>query len=409
MKVNYAGPYFDEKESNSAKETIDDGWLVMGKKCKIFEKTFPSLFNKSLGVLTNSGSSANLLMVESLKASKKIKRNEQIITPVSGFPTTVNPIIQCGFEPIFCDIELETLNIDINSIPENKAKAIIFAHVLGNPANMDLVTQYIKTNNIELMEDCCDALGSKYKGKKLGSFGIMSSCSFYPAHHITAGEGGFVSTSDINIYNILNSLRGWGGDCFCSGKVRDTKNGACGNRFGNWIEAFPNEVFDHRYIYSNIGYNLKPIEVQGAFLLEQLKKLPEITKKRKENWHRLNKIFSKYEEFFIIHKARKDCDVNWFAFPCTVRDRSIFKRFDFCYALEEAGIQTRPYFAGNLLLQPAYKDITNLTMQERKDNFPIATRVMVDTFFLGVAPTITNEHMNYIEETVDKIIKKLTK
>jgi len=416
MKVNYAGPYYNEKELVAAKEALDDGWLVMGKKCYKFERQFCKYFGKDHGIFTNSGSSANLLMISALKSNKLklLKDGDGVITPVSGFPTTVNPIIQNNLRPIFCDIELETLNINVDSIPDIDAKAMIFAHVLGNPANMKDVIDFCGPNDyhdddIILLEDCCDAVGSTYKEKKLGSFGLMSSCSMYPAHHITTlGEGGFVSTNDAKVHQTLLSLRGWGGGCHCSGKARDTVNGACGKRFSNWINAFSDESFDHRYVYSEIGYNLKPIEIQGAVGLEQLKKFDEIKRIRQKNWARLNSIFSQYEEFFIVHQPRKGCDVNWFAFPCTVRSRNVFKRFDFCHGLEKRGIQTRPYFAGNLLLQPAYKNITNLTTQERKDKFPVATRVMLDTFFLGVSPVITDKQLDYIEESVSIIMKDLT-
>jgi CDP-4-dehydro-6-deoxyglucose reductase, E1 len=411
MKVNYAGPFFGEEEYESALETLKDGWLVMGKKCLEFEKKFPNFMGKNNGILTNSGSSANLLMLSTLKSrnfEKRLKDGDKVITPVSGFPTTVNPILQTNLSPEFCDIELETLNIDVSTIKDNKAKAMIFAHVLGNPANMEEVISYCG-KDILLLEDCCDALISEYKGKLLGSFGEMSSCSFYPAHHITGGEGGFVSTNNPNAYKILKSLRGWGGDCYCCGKVRDTVKGACGTRFSNWIEAFPEHKFDHRYIYSEIGYNLKPIEIQGAFLLEQIKKIDEIKRLRNENWSRLEKIFKKYEEFFIVHHPREGSDPNWFAFPTTIRDRKVFTRFDFCQELENNSIQTRPYFAGNLLLQPAYKNVTDLTTEERMKNFPVASRVMLDTFFLGVSPTIKSEQIDYIEGIIDQAILKLTK
>ncbi len=266
--VQYSGPYFDSTEISAAVQTLLKGWLVLGNDAIEFEKRFPLLVNRTHGVVTNSGSSSNLLMIAALR-SKKLwgLTNESIITPVAGFPTTLNPILQLGFKPTFVDIELQTLNIDPLKIEEvvgpSRSKAIMFAHVLGNPPDMDAIMKIVNEYNLIFLEDCCDALGSTYKQYPLGSFGHLSSYSFYPAHHITMGEGGFVVCQSADIEKVVRSLREWGRGCYCVGKAANlSTKGMCGTRFKNWIPAFPDEIFDHKYVYEEIGYNLKPIELQ---------------------------------------------------------------------------------------------------------------------------------------------------
>jgi CDP-6-deoxy-D-xylo-4-hexulose-3-dehydrase len=280
--VQYAGPHFDENEYLSSIETILDGWLVLGTKGITFESKFPELVGKKYGVLTNSGSSSNLIMMSAL-ASKRLhnfKKGTGVITPIAGFPTTINPIFQVGFQPLFVDIDLDTLNLNIEQVEEQAkkgARVITFAHVLGNPPNMDELMSVIKKYNLVLLEDCCDALGSTYKDRPLGSFGEMASCSFYPAHHITMGEGGFVACNTFEQETVARSFREWGRGCYCVGmKAGLLKNGTCGNRFDNWLPSLPNEVFDHKYVYDEIGYNLKPIELQASIGLVQMTKLEEI-------------------------------------------------------------------------------------------------------------------------------------
>ena len=417
--VQYSGPYFDSTEYTRAIKTLLDGWLVMGSEGSEFERKCAPLFGKQYGVVTNSGSSSNLLMVAAL-ASKRLynfPKGTSIAVPVAGFPTTLNPIIQNGFTPAFVDIELDTLNIDIESLlrgleTEKHAgtpvKALMFAHVLGNPPNMDKIISLSKQYNIVILEDCCDSLGSTYRGAPLGSFGVMSSCSFYPAHHITMGEGGFVSCETKEIEKVIRSLRDWGRGCYCVGqKANLSKKGSCGCRYSNWLPAFPDEIFDHKYVYDEIGYNLKPIELQCSIGLEQLKKLPDIRAKRIHNYNRLFTIFSKYEEFFILPRATPWSDPSWFAFPLTLRDKVPFKRSDICGFLEDNLIQTRNYFGGNLLLQPAYsKMVESVGYDKVKNMFPNATKVTTDTFFLGTSPVLTDEKLDYVNDIVDKFMKK---
>lgn len=405
--VNYAGPYFDETEIVSAVSTLLDGWLVMGSKSVEFEKKFSKYFNKNFGILTNSGSSSNLLMMASLtsKRGHNLPKGTKVLMPIAGFPTTLNPTLQVGFQPVFVDIELDTLNLDLNHVEEvlhndPDIRVITFAHVLGNPPNMNRLMELVKKYNLILLEDCCDALGSTYDGKELGSYGEMASCSFYPAHHMTMGEGGYVACNTYEQEVILRSFREWGRGCYCVGpEANKLKCGSCGKRFNEWIPTMPGEIFDHKYVYDEIGYNLKPIELQGAMGLEQLKKLDDIHSLRKRNYKLLFDIYSKYEEFFHLPRAQEKSDPSWFAFPLTIRKDAPFKRSDIVDYLEENLIQTRPYFAGNIMLQPAYSHI--MDPQKAKDNFPVATFTMTNTYFHGTSPVISPEQIFYIGQKVD--------
>lgn len=408
--VNYAGPYFDAKEYVAAAEALLNGWLVMGDKSLKFERQFPKQFGKGHGILTNSGSSSNLLMMNSLKSKRghNLPNGTKVLMPIAGFPTTLNPTLQVGFTPVFCDIEIESLNIDLKHAErlleaDPEIRVITFAHVLGNPPNMDKVMELVKKYNLILLEDCCDALGSTYDNKPLGSFGEMASCSFYPAHHMTMGEGGFVACNTYEQEVILRSFREWGRGCYCVGpEANKLKCGTCGKRFNEWIPEMPGEIFDHKYVYDEIGYNLKPIELQSAMGLVQLEKLEEIHKLRKRNYAMLFTIYSKYEDFFYLPRPQAKADPSWFAFPLTVRENAPFKRMDIVDYLEENLIQTRPYFAGNIMLQPAYSHLMNPA--DARDNFPVATLTMTNTFFHGTSPVITPEQIAYIGEKVDSFM-----
>jgi|6_EtaG_2_1085325.scaffolds.fasta_scaffold00303_9 CDP-6-deoxy-D-xylo-4-hexulose-3-dehydrase len=406
--IKYSGPYYDDKEYVAAVSSLLDEWLVMGEKGILFEKKFSKLLGKEHGILTNSGSSANLLMMSALKSKRlfALPDKTKVITPVAGFPTTINPILQNNFVPVFIDIELETLNLDLEQLEEaakKGARILTFAHVLGNPPNMDRVMEIVERYELIFLEDCCDALGSYYKGKKLGSYGDMSSCSFYPAHHITMGEGGFVSTQTKQQEIIVRSFRDWGRGCYCVGqKANLLKNGTCKKRFSCWLPAAPEQIFDHKYVYEEIGYNLKPTELQAAMGLEQIKKLNIIDLQRRENYRRLFNIFKPYEEFFILPIATEGADPSWFAFPLTIKDSSIFNRSEITNFFEDCKIQTRNYFAGNILLHPAYQHLSDLGRTIK--DFPNATKVTTDTFFLGTSPVVTSEQMEYIEEKTRKFM-----
>jgi CDP-6-deoxy-D-xylo-4-hexulose-3-dehydrase len=407
--VQYAGPYFDSKEYVAAVKTLLGEWLVLGAEANKFEVKFPQLLGKKHGLLTNSGSSANLLMMLAMTSKRgyNLPKGTKVITPIAGFPTTINPILQLGFTPVFVDIELETLNLDLNQVEQAcidnpDAKIITFAHVLGNPPNMKKLMKIVKKYKLILLEDCCDALGTTYDGEPLGSFGEMASCSFYPAHHMTMGEGGFVAVNSMENERIMRSFREWGRGCYCIGKQNLLENGACNCRFGNWLPALPDDVFDHKYVYEEIGYNLKPIELQASIGLIQMNKLEEIGIKRRENYKNLFAAFSKYKQYFHLHKAQPGADVDWFAFPITVKDDAPFKRSDICQFFEANKIQTRPYFAGNIMLQPAYTHL--MDPKEVIEKYPVARKVTTDTFFLGTSPVITKEKTDYIEMVLDKFI-----
>ena len=265
--VNYAGAYYDADEYVAGVESLLKGWLAMGAESLKFERQFPKQFGKTKGIVTNSGSSSNLLMMSSLTSKRgyNLPKGTKVLMPIAGFPTTLNPTLQVGFTPVFVDIELDTLNLDLTQVEaalkqHDDIRVITFAHVLGNPPNMDRLMQIVEKYNLILLEDCCDALGSTYDNRPLGSYGLMSSCSFYPAHHITMGEGGYVATDDANQDVILRSFREWGRGCYCVGpEANKLKCGTCGTRFQNWIPTLPDEIFDHKYVYDEIGYNLKPI------------------------------------------------------------------------------------------------------------------------------------------------------
>ena len=408
--VQYAGPFFDENEIISSVDTLLNEWLVLGTKGITFENNFPKFVDKKYGILTNSGSSSNLLMMSAMTSKRlyNLPKGTKVITPIAGFPTTINPIFQVGFTPVFVDIDIDTLNLNLEQVEEQAkagAKIITFAHVLGNPPNMTQLMEIVKQYNLILLEDCCDALGSLYDGKPLGSFGEFASCSFYPAHHITMGEGGFVACNTYEQEVVVRSFREWGRGCYCVGlKANLLKNGTCNNRFSNWLPALPDEVFDHKYVYDEIGYNLKPIEVQAAMGLEQIKKLPEITERRKHNHKRLYNIFKKYEEYFILPEATKHSDPSWFAFAITIKETAPFKRKDIVDWFESNKIQTRPYFAGNIMLQPAYKDI--MPFEDIIKTYPNARKVTTDTFFLGTSPVITDQQIDYIDIMLSNFIEK---
>lgn len=408
--VRYAGPYYDANEYLAAVETLLEGWLVLGKKGISFENIFPKHLNKEYGILTNSGSSSNLIMMSAMSSRRLygFPKGTKVITPIAGFPTTINPIFQLDFIPLFVDIDLDTLNLNLEQVEEQAkkgAKIITFAHVLGNPPNMDKLMKIVKEYNLILLEDCCDALGSTYNNIPLGGFGEFASCSFYPAHHITMGEGGFVACNTHMQEVVARSFREWGRGCYCVGlKANLLKNGTCGNRFSNWLPSLPDEIFDHKYVYDEIGYNLKPIELQAALGLEQLKKLDTIKKLRNYNHQTLCKIFSKYEDYFILPKATLNSDPSWFAFALTIKDNAPFKRKDIVEFLENKKIQTRPYFAGNIMLQPAYEGF--FKHEDLIKNYPNARKVTTNTFFLGTSPVITDAQLAYIEEIVDTFFKQ---
>lgn len=416
--VQYAGDFFDEKEYVGAVNSLLNEWLVLGEDAMKFEKKFPPLLGKEHGVVVNSGSSANLIMVLTAKKYFKWADGTQVIVPVAGFPTTLNPILQAGLTPVFVDIEIDTLNLNLDQVEkafENGARVLMFAHVLGNPPDMRRI-RALQAKGLIVLEDCCDALGTTFEGQPVGRDADMATCSFYPAHHMTLGEGGFVACSNDIQEKIARSFREWGRGCFCVGKKANlSTKGSCGCRFSAWIPEIPDEIFDHKYVYDNIGYNLKPIELQCSMGLAQIDKLPLIHERRRKNHRRLWNIFHPYRVYFDMHGATLGSNPSWFAFPITVNYAAPFKRSKLTQFLEGNKIQTRNYFGGNLLLQPAYKDIyweywdpaTKLKDPTIQRLFPIATKVTTNTLFLGTSPVITEPQLDYVETKVNEFFKTI--
>jgi len=408
--IHYAGPVFDDKEYVAAINSLLDKWLILGDKGLEFERQFPKYLGKRHGVLVNSGSSANLLMM-GLFTSKYLKdkypKRTKIITPVSCFPTTINPILFYGFQPVFIDVTLPNLNLNLDQVEEAAkdpdVRFITFAHTLGVPPNMDRLMEIVRKYNLIFLEDTCDALDSKWGDKLLGSFGHVSTCSFYPAHHITIGEGGFVATDSIVDNGVLLKLRDWGRGCMCKGKEANLlPNGICGTRFSNWFPNHPEIVIDHKYVFDEIGFNFKPLELQAAIGLEQIKKIPEFTKARKRNYQLMYDMFKPYEEFFHLPEVDKKADPSWFAFLLTLKDNVPFTREEFTQCLEKNKIQTRPNFAGNILYHPGY---SHLLSTEKITKFKVADKSVKDSFFLGLSPLATDSQISYISKIVDEFMR----
>lgn len=401
--IQYAGGIFDDKEINAAVSSLIDGWFGLGKKGEEFEKKIAEFIGAKGAVLTNSGSSANLLAIASLMSplySNRLKPGDEIITAACGFPTTVNPLFKESLVPVFLDVNKETYNIDSRDLEKalsKKTRAVFLAHTLGNPNEMDKIVSFCKTHDLLLVEDNCDALGSKYDGQKTGSFGILATQSFYPPHHITMGEGGVIYYNDLRFERITKSLRDWGRSCWCRGDEKKML-GACKSRFNFKIDGKP---YDHKYLFNQIGYNLKPIEPQAALGVEQLKKLPSFIKKRRENFERFLKYAENWEKFFILPKSLPKADPCWFAFLLTIKDNVKFTRQEITTFLEERMIQTRPLFAGNITRQPAYVNCKYRISGDLKNS----DRIMFNSFFLGIYPGIGDDEIDYMAESIEDFLK----
>jgi CDP-6-deoxy-D-xylo-4-hexulose-3-dehydrase len=405
-KINYAGRVFDEEEIQTLVDTSLDFWLTLGEKGKEFEKKFGEYFGLEKVIVCNSGSSANLLAISSLCSptiENPLKPGDEVITTATTFPTTLAPIIQNNLIPVFIDVNLGNYNIQAEKIENGiskKTRAIFFAHTLGNPADMDKIMQIAKKNNLYLIEDTCDALDSKYDGKFVGTLGDISTYSFYAAHHIMMGEGGAVATNNPKIAKAVLSLRDWGRDCFCPTGEKNPL-GTCRGRFEHKFPLLP-EGYDHKYIYSNIGYNLKPLDLQCAIGIKQLEKLPEFTKKRKENFKQLYDAFLKYEDKLILPSWDQKADISWFAFPITVKENSGFERREIVNFLENKKIETRMLFGGNILKQPGFSNINKRIVGDLTNT----DNILENTFFIGVYPGLTKEKMDYVCKSVDEFFKK---
>jgi CDP-6-deoxy-D-xylo-4-hexulose-3-dehydrase len=397
--VHYAGRKFDELELTNLVDSSLDFWLTAGRYTEKFEAGLADFLGIDTVIFVNSGSSANLLAFAALTSPKlkdrRIRPGDEVISVAAGFPTTVNPIIQHGATPVFIDVELGTYVPSAGMIEEAigpKTKAVMIAHTLGVPFDAKEIRDLCDRRGLWLVEDNCDALGSRYAGKLTGTFGHLSSFSFYPAHHITTGEGGAVATDDRELARLARSFRDWGRDCYCAGG----KNNTCGNRFGQRFGSLPYS-YDHKYVYSHIGYNLKATDMQAAIGVAQLGKLEGFIADRKRNHKRLDAAFKRHENSFILHSSHANSDPSWFGYVLTVRREISFSRADIVAALEEARIETRNLFCGNLLRQPAYKDI-----EHRIAGSLVNTdTIMNNTFFIGVYPGLSPDMIDHVLHVFD--------
>lgn len=392
--INYAGRVYDEKEMIRLVDSSLDFWLTAGRFAENLEKELAKFIGVKYCLLTNSGSSANLLALSALTSpklgEKRLKPGDEVITTACGFPTTLNPIIQNQLIPVFIDVELGSYNIlakDIERALSEKTKAICIPHTLGNPFKINEISEISKTHDLWLIEDNCDALGSKYNGKYTGSFGHLSTLSFYPAHHMTMGEGGAVLTDDPHLKEIVASFRDWGRDCWCDPGHDNT----CNRRFSWQLGSLP-YGYDHKYIYSHIGYNLKVTDMQAAVGLEQLKKLPNFIESRNKNFKILESTLLEYQDYLILPHTEEKAEPSWFGFPILVRDEAPFNRDHIVNYLENNKIATRMLFGGNLTRQPAYEDMEFRSI----DPLLNTDLVMNNLFWIGVYPGITKEKMKYV-------------
>ena len=396
--VPVAGRVFDADEIQHLVDSSLDFWLTTGRYAAQFEKEFARFFGIRNAILVNSGSSANLLALTALTSprlgDRALKPGDEVITAAAGFPTTVNPIIQNRLVPVFVDVDIPTYNIDpqlLEGALSPRTRAVMVAHTLGNPFQLDVVSDFCRRNNLWLIEDCCDALGAEFQGRKVGTFGDLATTSFYPAHHITMGEGGSVLCEKPLLRTLVESFRDWGRDCWCE----PGKDNTCGKRFDWTLGELPCG-YDHKYTYSHIGYNLKVTDMQAAIGVAQLKKLPNFIARRRENFQRLYDGLKAMEEFYILPEATPGSEPSWFGFPIAVRPGAPFTRNDLVRYLDDRKIATRLLFGGNLVRQPAYQNVEYRVAGslERTDI------VMNQVFWIGVYPGLDHTMIDF---TIDAL------
>jgi CDP-6-deoxy-D-xylo-4-hexulose-3-dehydrase len=398
-RIPYAGRVFDEAEIVSLVDSALDFWLTYGRYSKRFEDGLASLLGVESALLVSSGSSANLLAVAALTSERlgerALKRGDEVITVAAAFPTTVAPVVQLGAVPVFVDVLLETANVDISLLEaalSPRTKVVMLAHTLGNPFSAREVREFCDRNGLWLIEDNCDALGSTYEGRLTGSFGDIGTSSFYPPHHMTMGEGGAVYTSDDTLAKVLLSMRDWGRDCWCASGNDNT----CGQRFIQQFGTLP-FGYDHKYVYSEFGYNLKATDMQAAVGCAQLEKLPAFTEARKRNWAYLRSALEPLADRLVLPEPTPESDPSWFGFLMTVREDAGVTRDELVHALEDARVQTRALFAGNLTRHPCFDG-----MRERGEGYRVVRelantdRIMRDSLWVGVYPGMTEEMLEFM-------------
>lgn len=403
--VPVSGRVYDENELISLVDSALEFWLTSGPFSKAFEQGLSRMTKSRFVVLTNSGSSANLLALSALTSPqlgpRQLKEGDEVITVAASFPTTINPIVQNRLVPVFLDVDLPTYNINpdrLEAALSPKTKAIMIAHTMGNPFHLRKVTAFAKAHNLFLIEDTCDALGALYEGKEVGTWGDIGTLSFYPAHHITLGEGGALLTDSPVLKKIIESFRDWGRDCWC-----DTgKDNTCGKRFGWKLGDLP-EGYDHKYIYSHIGYNLKLTDMQASIGVAQLPKLPGFIQKRRENFKKLREGLSRYEDFLILPEATPGSDPSWFGFLITVREKAPFSKNKIVEFLESRKIATRMLFSGNITKQPAYQGVPYRIAEDLKNT----DFIMKGTFWIGLYPGVDSAMIDYVLQTFADFFKPL--
>ncbi|BBO66727.1 lipopolysaccharide biosynthesis protein RfbH [Desulfosarcina alkanivorans] len=407
-RINYAGRVFDEDELVALVDSALEFWLTHGRYAVQFEKALSDYLGTRWSLLVNSGSSANLLafmaLTSPLLGDRRIKRGDEVITVAAGFPTTISPIVQFGAVPVFIDIEVETANVRVNDLDQAlspKTKAVMLAHTLGNPFDLRAVKDFCDRNGLWLIEDNCDALGSLYDGRLTGTWGDIGTSSFYPAHHITTGEGGAVYTDNPDLKKIMLSLRDWGRDCCCGSGVDNT----CGRRFSGQHGTLP-YGYDHKYVYSHFGFNLKATDLQASIGCAQLSKLPGFIEKRRANFKILFAGLRDLDPFFILPVATKESDPSWFGFLMTLREDCQFSRNDIVLFLEKHRIQTRNLFGGNMVRQPAFSDLSEGRDYRVVEKLTNTDRVMNDSFWIGLYPGMGRESLDYMIRVIRDFVHR---
>jgi CDP-4-dehydro-6-deoxyglucose reductase, E1 len=404
--VPVSGKVIDSADICTTVDAVLDGWFTTGRFAADFERKLARFVGVRSASLVNSGSSANLLAVSALTSPKlgdrQLRPGDEVITVAAGFPTTVNPILQNRLVPVFVDVVLPTYEIDVRQLEaarSERTKAIVIAHTLGNVFDLDAVSEFARKYDLWLIEDCCDALGSTWKGRRVGTFGDIATVSFYPAHHITLGEGGAVLTDKPSLQVLIESFRDWGRDCWCN----PGKDNTCGKRFEWQLGTLPCG-YDHKYTYSHIGYNLKATDLQAALGVSQIEKLPHFIERRRENFAYLRQALQRWEKYLMLPEATPGSEPSWFGFPIGVREDAPFRRDELTRALESQKIGTRLLFAGNLTRQPAYQGSEYRVIGDLKNT----DFVMNNVFWIGVYPGLTTDMLEFTVKTIGDFMERAT-